>query len=332
MNFRCILLCLASSSQVWCDAPSVCEPGPEIREELRQAAARPISDPTAFDVNVAPFQALRDRHPDNVLAHEIYQDAVQRHGIEGHLGRLVEDYQALDLQHPNNLMYHYLAVRSLTGRATPAAIRGLTELLAENPEFAPAHRVLAEIYASEAFRDVENERTERQRFLALCPGSHLAQRPPPLPEQSPLLDQAERLLSETRDTDRVIAMTVQALKDDEWRTQRVRPFDWYSVDYKRENLRKLRAEYWRAWSIQVRCYRKAGLPDQASELLAQMDQRAMRLQKDPAYWDVLETLARLYLEGKQIEHANQKLNQMEQFLALNPDSNRKARLAALRSK
>ena len=330
MYFRSIILAFASSSLIWCDALSVCEPVPAIREEFRHAAESPIADPTAFDQNIAPFVALRDRYPENVLVHEHYQDAVHRHGIEGHLRRLAEDYQALELQHAGNMIYHYLAVRALTGRATPTAIQSLAELLAENPDFAPAHRVLAEIYATEAFRDAEKEKIERQRFLALCPGSALAQRPSPVPEPSPLLHQAERLLGQTVDPDRVVAMTTQALKDDEWRNQRIRPFDWYSAGYKRENLRKLRAEYWRAWSIQVRCYRTAGLSDKAAELLGQMEQRAMRMQKDPAYWDVLETLARLYGEGKQTEQLRQKLNQMEQLLAASPDVNRKARLEALR--
>lgn len=329
MCFRAILLAFASASLIWCDALPVCEPGPEIREELRQAA-RPVDDPTAFDQNVAPFVALRDRYPDNVLVHEHYQDAVHRHGIEGHLRRLAEDYQALELQHAGNMIYHYLAVRALTGRSTPIVINSLTELLAENQDFAPAHRLLAEIYGSEAFRDAEKEKIARQRFLALCPGSALAHRPGPVPEPSPLLDQAERVLGQTVEPDRVIAMTTRALRDDEWRNQRIRPFDWYSAGYKLENLRKLRAEYWRAWSIQVRCYRKASLSDKATELLAQMEQRAMRMQKDPAYWDVLETLARLYVEGKQTEQLHQKLNQMEQLLAANPDVNRKARLEALR--
>ncbi|HTR66618.1 MAG TPA: hypothetical protein VMH85_12640, partial [Terriglobales bacterium] len=61
---------------------------PTIRAELRKAAAAPIMDASDFDHNIAPFRALRDRHPDDLFAHEGYQDAVQRFGIEGHLRAL----------------------------------------------------------------------------------------------------------------------------------------------------------------------------------------------------------------------------------------------------
>ena len=330
MYFRSILLSVATSAALWCDAPLLCDAPSEIRAELKKSFERTITDSTAFDQNVAPFLALRERYSDNLTVHEQYQDAVNRHGIEGHLKHLTEEYAGLELEHAGNLKYHYLAIRSLAGRATPAAIHGLADILAENPDFAPAHRMLAEIYGAEAFRDPEKEKLEREKYLVLCPGSVLTRRPVPLPEPSPLLDQAQRQLAENVDPDRIIATTVQALRDDEWRNQRIRPFDWYSVDYKRESLRRLRSKYWRAWSIQVSGYRKAGRPGKVDELLAQMDRRAMRSQGDPGYWDMLETLARFYVESRQPEQANLKLNQMEQFLATNPDPIRAARLEALR--
>ena len=70
------------------------------------------------------FQVLRLRYPENILIHERYQDAVQRYGVEGHLKSLTEDYEALDVQHKGNPIYHYLYLRSLIGYSTPAAIDG----------------------------------------------------------------------------------------------------------------------------------------------------------------------------------------------------------------
>ena len=89
-----------------------------------------------------------------------------------------------------------------------------------------------------------------------------------LPDPSPLVDQAERLLAENGDPDHIVAMAQQGIRDDEWRLQRIRPFDWYSVDYKRQSQRELQAKYWRFWSLQVRCERRAGRPEKASGLLA----------------------------------------------------------------
>ena len=73
---------------------------------------------------MAPLLALRQRHPDDLLVHELYQDAVQRYGIEGHLRKLTEEYQILSMQHPDELMYDYLYARSLMGRNTlPPSVR-----------------------------------------------------------------------------------------------------------------------------------------------------------------------------------------------------------------
>ncbi len=52
-------------------------------------------------------------------------------------------------------------------------------------------------------------------------------------------------------------------------------------------------------------------------MLAAMEQRAasLRNSSDPAYWDALALLARLYEEGNQKDLATQKLKSMQDFLA-----------------
>jgi hypothetical protein len=311
--------------------PNLCEPAAEIRSDLQKATAVPVKDPTAFDQNVAVFRTLRERYPDDLFVHEGYQDAVEQFGIEGHLRRLTEDYQVLSTQHSGDLKYRYLYARSLIGRNTRAAIQQMVEIVADHPDFAPAHRALAEIYASETFGDVEKGKAERERFLALCPGPVLRQRPGALPEPSPLIDQAERLLAGNGDPDRVAEMALQGIRADEWRMQRIRPFDWYSADYKRQNQRQLQAEYWRVWSIQVRCYRKAHHPEKADALLAMMEEHAPPLGKDsaPSAWDASLLLAHLYVEGNQKQQAAQKLDSLQRFLAEHPDPRRASQLEEL---
>ena len=56
----------------------------------------------------------------------------------------------------------------LSGRDLPDP--GPAELLSEHADFAPAHRSLAEIYASATFHDAEKEHIEEDHFRALCPG------------------------------------------------------------------------------------------------------------------------------------------------------------------
>ena len=236
-----------------------------------------VTGPSDFDRGLAPLVALRQRYPKDLWVNERYQDAVQQYGIEGHLRKLTEEYQVLSMQHPDDLMYSYLYARSLMGRNTASAIQQMTEIVTQHSDYAPAHGSLAEIYASAAFHDEEKGNIERDRFLALCPESSapesgVQRRPAPLPEPSPLIDQAEAYWTEWR-PDRIAAMAEQGIRDDEWRLQRIRPFDWYSVDYKRQAQRELQTKYWRVWSIEVRCDRAAGRPRKAAELLGTMEQR-----------------------------------------------------------
>jgi hypothetical protein len=326
---RSIFLCTLLTSAWAQRAP--CGTSPEIRSQLEKITVA-VSNPSDFDRALAPLVVLRKHYPDDLWVNERYQDAVQQYGIEGHLRKLTEDYQVLSMQHPDDMMYSYLYARSLMGRNTPAATRQMTEIVADHPDFAPAHGSLAEIYASTIFHDELKEKTERERFLALCSASEVRQRPAGLPDPSLLIDQAESLLAQNGDPDRIAAIAEQGVRDDEWRLQRIRPFDWYSVDYKRQAQRDLQAKYWRLWSLQVRCYRRASRPERARALLAVMDQRATALHSslDPTYWDTLALLARLYEEGNQKDLAVLKLKSMQDFLTAHPDPRRSAQLEDLR--
>jgi hypothetical protein len=325
---RSIFLCTLLTSAWAQRAP--CGPSPEIRSQLEKITVA-VSNPSAFDRALAPLVVLLEHYPDDLWVNERYQDEVQQYGIEGHLRKLTEDYQILSMQHPNDTMYSYLYARSLVGRNTPVATRQMTEIVADHPDFAPAHGSLAEIYASAIFHDESREKTQRERFLALCSASEVWRRPAGLPEPSPLIDQAENLLAQNGDPDRIAAIAGQGIRDDEWRLQRIRPFDWYSVDYKRQAQRDLQAKYWRLWSLQVRCYRRASQPEKATALLAVMDQRATALHNssDPTYWDTLALLARLDEEGNQKDLAARKLKSMQDFLTAHPDPRRFTQLEDL---
>ncbi len=314
----------------WAQAET-CGPSPEIRSQLDQIKVV-VSGPSDFDRGLAPLSALRRQHPSDLWVNQRYQDAVQQYGIEGHLRKLTEEYQVLSMQHPDEVTYTYLYARSLMGRNTLSAIQQMTEIIASHPGFAPAHVSLAEIYSSTAFHHESREKAERERLLALCPGYSLQQRPAGLPDPSPLVDQAERLLAQQGDPDRIGTLALQGIREDEWRLQRIRPFDWYSVEFKRQAQRELQAKYWRVWSLQVRSERLAGRPQKAAELLALMDKRTAspRASSDPLYWDILTTLVNLYREGIQKDLANQKLNLMQDFLAEHPDPTRSAQLEELR--
>ena len=309
---------------------AACRPSPELEAELQNAAelSAAVADPFAALDKAAPFRAVRDHHPDDLFAHERYQDAMNEYGIEGHLRLLNKEYRALDFNHagdpPGNLLYRYLYLRTLAGRNTPSAIQGLNELLAGNPDFAPAHRTLAEIYATEAFRDPARERLERERYLAACPDGQFTRWPPAIPEPSHLIDDAGRSLAAGATADQVVAVTIQGLRELEWRSQRLRAFDWFTLDQKRQDAQDLRAHYWDAWAIQVRAYRNARQTEKAAELLDAMNRRAALLANtsSPEYWVSLITLANLYSATGEWDRVKEKMEDMRKYLALHPDPSR----------
>jgi hypothetical protein len=280
-----------------------CQPSAEVTQELNQATA-PMTSADTFDQRIVPLQKLRARHPQDLFAHVAYQGWVLQYGIEGHLRALTSEYQVLAAEHPDDLTYRYLYARSMIGRNTPAAAQELAAIAEAHPDFPPAHQSLAEIYVSEPFADPVREKAERERFLQLCPGSTLRKLPPDLPPVSSRLEEAAALLARDGNPQQVLAMAQQGVRDEEWRLQRIRPFDWYSVEFKRQAQRQLQASYWKMWEIEVRCAWRSGRLEKADQLLVQMADRAAALARksDPLYATAKSTLDRLHAEEKQSAH------------------------------
>jgi|GEM_PF-1617783 len=323
----------ASSAAV--SAPSeLCEPGTEVRQEIAKALAATPQTGT-FEELTAAFKAVRDKFPSDLFAHLRYQDAVNEHGIEGHLKALTEEYLALRDAHTGELLYQYLQGRALEGRSTQQAIAAMEEVLASDANFAPAHRTLAEIYGSAAFRDEAKEKAARRRFEQLCPGSAIARRPAPAPEKSKLWAQAEGLLKQSKSNERVPELVYRALEEDEWRQQRIRPFDWYAPSYKKALSQEVQIEYWKGWAMVVQHFWKTNQTEKADQLLAEMEGRLSRLERDPAsevYWAGATTMVSLYGQAKRPEKVRRVLKAMQTSLKTKPDGKRAAQLARLKAK
>jgi hypothetical protein len=310
----------------------LCEASREIQLEIERAAS--AAPPNAlFDQATAPFRALRDRFPTDLFVHLRYQDAVADNGIEGHLKGMVAEYAKLRVEHPDDTFYVYLHGRALEGRVTPLSIGIMNEILAREPNFAPALRTLAEICGSVAFRNRREERQVRARFEAACPGSVVARRPSPLPPHSTLFTDSEGKLDPSRDPADVPGQVQRALQQDEWRSQRMRPFDWYGVAEKRQAVEELQAEYWKGWQILVRHYRRTGKLDEANQLLAEMQQRLNGMQDDrnsKRFWGAVAILLELYSRGKQHDKIAETLAQVEESMRAGPNRRGTDKLAQLK--
>src|SRR4051812_28581245 len=138
-------------------AEHFCEPSPEIARAIGDALAV-VPEGASYQERMAPLKGLRDRFERDLFVHLRYQDAIFEHGIEGHLTEMLEQYLRLQMEHGEDPLYLYLAGRAFEGRQTKRAIAIMEQVLALDPGFAPAHRTLAEIYGSGAFRDRKKER------------------------------------------------------------------------------------------------------------------------------------------------------------------------------
>jgi hypothetical protein len=325
---------LFASSAALSAPGELCEPSVEVRQEIAKALSATPETGT-FEELTAPFQALREKFPSDLFAHVRYQDAVNERGIEGHLKALTEEYFALRDAHSGELLYQYLQGRTLEGRSTRQAIAAMEEVLASDENYAPAHRTLAEIYGSAAFRDEAKEKAERRKFEKLCPGSSIAQRPTPPPEKSKLWSRAEALLKQAKSDERVPELVYRALEEDEWRQQRIRPFDWYAPSYKKALSQEVQIEYWKGWAMVVQHFWKTNQTEKADQLLGEMAGRLSRLERDPAsevYWAGATTMVSLYGQAKQPLNIRRVIKAMQTSLKAKPDGKRAAQLSRLKAK
>jgi len=249
-----------------------------------------------------------------------HQDEVFENGIEGNLKAMLTESSSLSARHPGDAGFAWLRARAHLGRGTPKAVALLRGLLSRAPEFAPAHATLAEIYGSDAFRDEEKEKGERAQALAACPRIVIARRPGPLPPHSPLFSRP--------DPPARVAEVEEALRQEEWRAMRVRLFDWYTAAEKERALAELHEVDWRAWGMLVRLHRREGHATKADALLAEMEDRLLRLQRrpDPAFPLAARTVLGSYAEAGQPERVRAALDRLR---GNDPAGLRTAEVAAL---
>lgn len=325
LRLACLGLLAAAPSMA---AQGLCEPGPEIQRAIAEAASSVPQD-ARYEERMAPLRELRDRFAGDLFVHLSYQDAIFEHGIEGHLTEMLEEYLQLQSQHRGDPLYLYLSGRAFQGRGTRRAIAIMDQVIAIDPGYAPAYRTLAEIYGSKTFGDPRKERTARRKFTAACPKSAIARRPTPPPPHSTFFARLQESKLTPAQEEAVPAEVERALAQDEWRALRIRLFDWYGAAYQEQVLHEMQAEYWQAWRVLVRHYRRSGQTAQADKLLAEMEERLVRLQrsrKATTFPLAARTVLGLYAEAKQSESLRAALARLRKSLDQHPNAKRAAEL------
>ncbi|MEX2261560.1 MAG: redoxin family protein [Bryobacteraceae bacterium] len=83
----------------------------------------------------------------------------------------IDEYDSLLAKMPRDRAILYAAARAKYSRKTAEAIKHLQAALALQPRLGPAHALLAEIYASQSFRDKQKMREHLDDYAKSCPDS-----------------------------------------------------------------------------------------------------------------------------------------------------------------
>jgi hypothetical protein len=311
-----------------------CEPSAEVLQELEKTSPATGTENATVEQVIEPLRSLRGRFPDDLFVHLRYQDAIKERGVEGHLKEMFDEYLVLKIKHPDDPFHLYLFGRALEGRMTPQAISAMEEVLKLDPGFALAHRTLAEIYGSARFRQRKKEDAQRSMFQEACPGSVIPLQPPPLPPPGDF-SAADRLLGQDGSKERVVELVDQALQQQAWRMHRIRPFDWYTAEEKKQVFLETQSAQWRGWSLLVRHYKALHQEPKAAQLLSELQDRFQQIHGDRSpdlFWTAGIALVQLQAEEKDNEKVREILTQMKKFLAATPDRRRSAELAKFRLK
>jgi thiol-disulfide isomerase/thioredoxin len=108
--------------------------------------------------------------PNDMSLHEQYQ-RIRIDGMEADRPPVMEEYEKLLAQHPDDPVYLYLAASAQLGRNTAQAISRLERAIERSPSFGLPHLLLAQIYAASSHADPVKVRQHLERFESACPES-----------------------------------------------------------------------------------------------------------------------------------------------------------------
>lgn len=283
-----LLLCAAlflflSSCMLWAqtNAP-LCGPSPEVQAALHQIYARKQApnetDYTYWHSRMVALKALVQRYPNSFFAQNAYVIFMQAPdpstgGYPSERGALkvIAKYKALHEHHPDDAFIETLYAKTLINRDTPAAIKLLDDALRKMPSFPVPDMDLVRIYASRNFRDLPKAESYLSSFLAACPARISAY------------------------------MWLQRMGTNGFTRKAV--VEWRKALGKQNNGQAI-GQYPALWGLEFKLHPPSEYPAVRKQVAADVARiRALKLQKDPAWWYALSQGYRLAGDWKQARWA-----------------------------
>ena len=108
--------------------------------------------------------------PNDVFLHEEYQ-RIRIGGMEADRPPVIEEYEKLLAQHPDDPAYLYLAASAQLGRDTTQSIARLEHAIERSPSFGLPHLLLAQVYSASSHEDPTKVKRHLEAFESACPES-----------------------------------------------------------------------------------------------------------------------------------------------------------------
>jgi thiol-disulfide isomerase/thioredoxin len=111
-----------------------------------------------------------DTASNDVFLHEEYQ-RIRIGGMEADRPQVIQEYEKLLAQHPDDPVYLYLAALAQVGRNTTQAISRLERAIERSPSLGLPHLLLAQIYSASSHADPAKVKRHLELFDSACPES-----------------------------------------------------------------------------------------------------------------------------------------------------------------
>ncbi len=119
---------------------------------------------------IALLQRALNTAPNDVFLHEEYQ-RIRSGGMEADRPGVMEEYEKLLAQHPDDPVYLYLGALAEAGRNTTQAISRLERAIERSPSFGLPHLLLAQIYSAPSHANPAKAKQHLEQFESACPES-----------------------------------------------------------------------------------------------------------------------------------------------------------------
>jgi len=170
MRLTALFVVLAGASSLY---PQTCGPsGPVLRtlDELQTPGDMLLSTAERTAHKLEILRKALNAAPNDVFLHEEYQ-RIRIGGMEADRPPVIDEYEKLLAQHPDDPVYLYLAALAELGRNTAQSISRLDRAIERAPSFGLPHLLLAQIYSATSHADAAKVKLHLDRFESACPES-----------------------------------------------------------------------------------------------------------------------------------------------------------------